>query len=281
MRFILVFILCSQIFYSQSTAKDLRGTIKINDSSFIPFKVSILKNHLNQIEGYSLTDENGPHETKSYIKGSHDDQTGVLKFQEYGIVYSKSPFDELDFCFVHFEGKMKSFYKTKKITGAFQGKYEDGSKCVDGEIILVDEEILTNKIEKIKKKLDKPRFQKKLSKIDTVNLKPITTDEDLNVFVNSRQLVVSIYDSGKVDNDRIDLYVDNQLILKDYSIKKERKNIPLTIKRKRISVKVVALNEGSSAPNTVKIEVRSGKDFVSTKTTLKTNESATLSLVKR
>jgi len=285
MRLIVLFIFSCQIFYSQSELKDLRGTLKLNDTAFIPFKLSILKNHLNEIEGYSLTDENGPHETKSYVKGTHDEKSGVLKFYEYGIVYSKSPYDELDFCFVHFEGKMKDFYKSKKIMGNFQGKYDNGSKCIDGEIILLDEGTVNDKIEKFKKKFNKPRFQKniakRLPKIDSIQLKPITTDEDLNVFVNSKKLVISIYDSGKVDDDRINLFVDDKLILKDYSIVKERKEIPLEIKRKRISVKVVALNEGTSSPNTVKIEVRSNNDFISTKTTLKTNESASLSLVRK
>jgi len=277
---ILLFILIScNIATAQFIPKEFSGVIKLNDSSFIPYKLSLIQITNSIIEGSSITDEGGKYETKSKISGTYDSDSKILKFKEFDIVYTKSPYEELDFCFVHFEKKIKNFNKLEKITGNFLGQYVDGTKCIDGKLLLADTQKLEQKISKLKKKYNKPKFHKK--KIDSVKLQPITKGEDLNVFVKSKTLILQIYDSGKIDDDQINLYINNKLVLENFSIKKEKKSIPITLKKKRLSIKVVAINEGASPPNTVKIEVQSQTDFISTKTALKTGEEATLSIIKK
>lgn len=276
--FFILIISCNTL-YAQFLSKEFTGVIKLNDSSFIPYKLDLTSTDNFLISGSSITDEGGVHETKSKIKGNYNPSTHILSLEEYDIVYSKSPYEELDFCFVHFETKLQSFNKPKFLKGPFLGKYVDGSSCINGELLLAD----SKKVEKIKEKFNKPKFQKKIKskKIDTVQLKPITNGEDLNIFVKSKIFKLSIYDSGKIDNDLINLYVDGKLVLENFSIKKEKKEIPIILSKKRMSVKVVALNEGTSPPNTVKIEIQSPTDFITTKTALKTNEKAVLSLVRK
>ncbi len=275
--FILIFSCNSLI--AQFLSKEFSGVVKLNDSSFIPYKIELISTDNLLITGVSITDEGGEHETKSKISGSYNSKTHILKFEEYDIVYSKSPFEELDFCFVHFESEIQNFNKLKVIKGPFLGKYVDGTSCINGDLMLAD----AKKIEKLKEKFDKPKFQKKIKskKIDSIQLAPITNGEDLNVFVKSKIFKLSIFDSGKIDNDLINLYIDNKLILENYSIEKEKKIIPLILNKKRMSIKVVAVNEGTSPPNTVKIEIESPTDFISTKTALKVNEEAVLSLINK
>ncbi len=282
MKFLQLFLFIFNFYfiYSQSIPREFSGVVKINDSLFIPYDLSLNRVNETEIIGYSITDKGGAHETKSNVTGYFDEEKGVLKFNEFDIVYTKSPYDQFDFCFVYFEGSMRKFKSAKALKGNFSGRYANGVKCIDGELLLVDQQ----KIEKIKKRLDKPKVRKlleKSKKIDTVSLAPITKNETVNVFVKSSVLMVSIYDSGKEDNDKINLYLDDKLILEDYAITREKKQIPIQITKKFASLKVEALNEGTSPPNTVKIEVQSLNDYIATKTSLHKGETAVLSFVKK
>lgn len=281
--YILTFLFSNSLLYAQFNSKEFSGVIKLNDSAFIPYKISFVNKNNMFIEGTSITDEGGKHETKSKITGSYHSKTNIFEFKEYDIVYSKSPYGALDFCFIHFESKIKNLSNLKTIKGKFLGKYIDGTSCINGELLLADKRKLEEKIAKLKKRFDKPKYHKKVlpKVIDSVKLKPITTGEDLNVFVKSKVLVLEIYDSGKIDDDKINLYVDDKLVLENFIIRKEKKKIPIVLQKKRLSVKIVAVNEGNSPPNTVKIEVKGSSDYIVTKTALKKNEEAILSLVRK
>ena len=281
--FFFILIFTSNILFSQNLSKEFTGVIKLNDSSFIPYNIHLVSMDNIFITGTSVTDEGGEHETKSKISGSYDSNTHTLKLKEYDIIYSKSPYEELDFCFIHFEGKIQNFNNPKHIKGPFSGRYIDGSSCIDGELLLADAKKMEQKIKKLKKKYDKSKFQKKFksTNIDSIKIKDITNGEDLNIFIKSKVLKLSIHDSGKIDNDLINLYIDDKLVLENYSIQKEKKIIPLVLTKERMSIKVVAINEGTSSPNTVKVEIESPTDYITTRTTLKVNEEAILSLVNK
>ncbi len=284
MKYVLFFLINIGYAYSQFLPKEFTGILRVHDSTMISYKIYLEKNiATSSIEGYSITGIDGPHETKSLIRGTYSSKDKVLSFEEYDIVYTKSSYDELDFCFIHFTQEVKDFNSLKKLKGNFNGKYVDGTKCVDGEIIVVESSKLEKKIEKLKKRLDKPKFQNKIAPkvIDTIKLESITNKEELNVVVKSEVLILSIYDSGKIDGDRINLYINGELVLEDFTIEKEKKQIPIKIKGKKTSIRVEALNEGSSSPNTVKVELNGPSDYLETKTTLIEGENAYLTLIKK
>lgn len=264
------------------------GVIKLNDSAFISYKLAFeAKDGI--INGYSITDAGGPHETKSNVRGTYDSDAKELAFNEYDIVYTKSPITELDFCLVNFKGKLRNLKKNKPFSGDFRGLYPDGNSCLDGQIIMTP----FAKVEKRAKKADKmiqksKRFSKKIkdnvsatTALDTLSMSVVKKGENLNVFTKTKNVIVSVYDAGKVDNDRINLYVDSQLVLADYAIEKNKKEIPITITKAFTEIKVEALNEGTSAPNTVKVEIKDGQRLITTRTSLKSNEKAALTLVNQ
>lgn len=264
------------------------GVIKLNDTAFISYKLAFEVKD-NVIEGYSITDAGGPHETKSNITGSYNKDDKELVFNEYDIVYTKSPITELDFCLVYFKGNMRNLEKNKPFSGDFRGLYPDGKSCLDGQIIMSP----FAQVEKRAKKADKliqksKRFSKQIKEnvsattaLDTLSMSVVKTGENLNVFTKTKNVILAIYDAGKVDDDRINLYIDGQLILSNYAIEKNRKEIPITITKEFTVIKVVALNEGTSAPNTVKVEINDGQRMISTRTSLKSNEHAALTLVNQ
>ena len=285
--FLSLFFFSTSVF-SQEAMYEYIGVIKLSDSAFISYRLAFEEVD-GRIEGYSLTDMGGKHETKSNIKGRYDETEKILSFQEYDIVYTKSPIDEFDMCLINFEGKLRNLKKSKAFSGDFRGLYPDGKTCKDGMVIVSNARKADKRIEKFDKKVQKSKkvsqeVKDKISMrraLDTLTMSVVKKDENLNVFTKTKKLIISIYDAGKVDDDRVNIYVDGKLILENFSILADKKEIPITITKEFTRVKVTALNVGDSAPNTVKVEILDGSNLITTRTSLDTNESAVLTLIKQ
>ena len=283
--FLVFFISFGSICYGQTY--EYLGVIKLNDTALIPYRLAFTENG-GDISGYSLSDLGGKHETKSNIRGTYIKKENKLVFQEYDIVYTKSPIDELDMCLVNFEGSLRNLEKNKAFSGDFKGLYPDGKKCLDGMIIMSNAKKVEARIAKFDKKIQKSKkvsqeVKDKISlkrSIDTLTMSTVKADENLNVFVKNTKTTLVIYDAGKVDDDRVQVSVNGEIILDDYSILRERKRIPINLEKGTSKIEVIALNEGTSAPNTVKVEILDGDNLITTRTSLKTGDKASLTLIK-
>lgn len=290
LRFSLFFTFCltSFITSAQLETYEFMGVIKLNDTSFIPYKLAFEELD-GKIRGYSLADLGGKHETKSNIRGNYDPKEKIFSFAEYDIVYTKSPLGEVDMCLINFEGKMRDLKKTKAFSGNFKGLYPDKTACLDGMLILSGSEQVLDRVAKLDQKIQKSKkvsqeLKDKISAkrtLDTLTMSVVRNNENLNIFTKTNTISISIYDFGKVDNDRINLYVDNLLILEEYAIGREKKKIPITLNSNLAKVRIEAVDEGTSPPNTVKIEISDGGNLVTTSTSLKTSETAQLTFTKQ
>lgn len=267
---------------------DFMGVIKLNDTSFISYKIAFeIQN--DSISGYSITDMGGQHETKSNIKGSYNEDTREFSFQESDIIYTKSPIIEDDFCFIHFKGRVKNIRDVEEIEGVFSGLYTDGQTCLDGDIKMVSIEKIKKKAEKVDKKIQRTkRIDEEIKKnvsvtkmLDTLSMNIIAQNENLNILTGDQQVEFTIYDAGKEDDDRIDLIINGETVLENYTVTKERKIMKVPLKTRQTKIEVIALNVGTSAPNTVKIEFKDSRNFVSTLTNLNEGEHASVTIVKR
>lgn len=283
--FLAFFISFNSISYAQTY--EYLGVIKLNDTALIPYRLAFTETN-GEISGYSLSDLGGKHETKSNIRGTYIKKEHKLVFQEYDIVYTKSPIDELDMCLVNFEGSLRNLEKNKVFSGDFKGLYPDGKSCLDGMIIVSNAKKVEARIAKFDKKIQKSKkvsqeVKDKISlkrSIDTLTMSTVKADENLNVFVKNTETTLVIYDAGKVDDDRVQISINGTIILDDYSILRERKRIPIQLEKGTSKIEVLALNEGTSAPNTVKVEILDGDHLITTRTSLKTGNKASLTLIK-
>ena len=226
LKYIFFFIafLMSHLAFAQLDPYEFLGVIKLNDSAFIPYKLAFEEVD-GLIQGYSVSDLGGSHETKSNIKGIYDAEKKTFSFEEYDIVYTKSPIAELDMCLVNFTGKMRNLKKAKAFSGDFKGLYPDKTACLDGMIILSASEKIQERIAKLDKKIQNSKkvsqeLKDKISTkraVDTLTMSVVKKNENLNVFTKTKKVIISIYDSGKVDDDRINLFVDDVLILENYA----------------------------------------------------------------
>ncbi len=284
-----LFLICLT-FASAMNAQEYEffGVIKLNDSSFISYKV--LFDRVNDsIYGYSLTDFAGKHETKSNIKGYYSEDENLLSFEEYDIVYTKSPVVQKDFCFVNFKGKVRNLDRAKAFSGDFKGLYADGTPCLDGMIIVNSGEQVKKRVEKIDKVVQRSRkFSDSIKKnikvatvLDTLTRNIIAKDENLNIFTRDQKVKLAIYDAGKEDGDIINLYVDNKPVLENYTVLHEKKLLEFKLENPQTQIRVEAVSEGTSAPNTVRLEVEDSRNFVRTITNLKQGEKAQMTIVKK
>ena len=264
------------------------GVIKLNDTSFISYKV--LFDRVNDsIQGYSLTDFAGKHETKSNIKGYYNEAENLLSFEEYDIVYTKSPVVQKDFCFVNFEGKVRNLDRVKAFSGDFKGLYADGTSCLDGMIIVNSGQEVKKRVEKIDKVVQRSRkFSDSIKKnikvakvLDTLTRNIIAKNENLNIFTRDQKIKLAIYDAGKEDGDVINLYVDDKPVLENYTVLHEIKYLEFDLENVETKIRVEAVSEGTSSPNTVRLEVEDSRNFVRTITNLKEGEHAQMTLVKK
>ncbi|QXP55422.1 hypothetical protein H0I25_15290 [Cellulophaga sp. HaHa_2_95] len=263
------------------------GVLKLNDSSFISYRLNfeILKN--NAVKGYSVTNMGGAHETKSYVEGLYDAKEKVITFNETGIEYTKSDITTYDFCYVHFTGKLKNSNGQQMLEGPFLGKYSDGVACINGDIMVKNME----KIEKIAKKADKKiQRSNKIAdsvkqKIDIMNLidfnglNVLKADEKTTMFSKDASMKVTIWDAGKLDGDKISIFYNGKNIINNHAIQKNKKVITLQLKKGENLLKFRADNVGQIAPNTAKIEITLGSKTIDLLSNLKKDEYTSVIVV--
>lgn len=273
--------------YSQNE-QEYYGIIKLNDSSFISYKLNLAENN-GTISGFSITDIGGEHETKSSITGNYNHKTNLLLFKEVGIIYTKSKISDYDFCFIHFEGKVTNINSKNNISGEFKGKYSDGSTCINGEISLKGIEKITKRAEKVDNIIKKSKRIDEHTKasvsvlktLDSLSMNVLKANQNLSTFSNAKKVTLKISDAGKVDGDKISIYLNDTILLKNYIVTKNIKEIDIPLKSKKTTIKVYALNLGSISPNTAKIEIINSNTTIKTLTSLKKNEKTLITIIKK
>ena len=268
------------------------GAIKLNgnDKTIITYRL-VFEENKGKILGFSVTDLDGAHETKNTIEGTYDRKTKLFTFQEKEILYTKSKYAQSSFCFVNFSGKVKLVDNTSKVEGAFKGLYKNKTKCIDGTVTLVGSHKIYNFANKVNKKIQKSKKVDQETKnkvnpvkmIDSLKINKLSKDQNLNVFWESKKVVIEIFDAGQEDGDIINLYHNDVLILDNYKIKLEKKllSIPIDITINNV-FKIKAINEGTIPTNSAKIilvdENNRTFDLLSS---FKKNESASITIIKK
>lgn len=281
------------IFFSYSIkpiCQDLEfyGAIKLNgkDEQAITYKLNLTKEG-NKVNGYSITDLAGEHETKSKIIGTYDEDSKLLKFKETGIIYTKSPISKESFCFIHYEGKIKLNAATSKINGKFQGKFKDNKKCIDGTIELVGTEKVTKLLNKINTRIQKSdeldveqKEKYDVIKIfDSLQVNQMMSNQNLNIFNNSRYVTFEIWDHGNEDGDIINFYHNDKLILENFIVKNKKHQFSVQLINQINIFKIEAVNQGTQGLNTAMLKV-TGDNVIKFLSNLSQGETSQVTFIK-
>jgi len=282
-------ILLVNFSFSQ-TNYEFYGALKLNgnDKTIITYRL-VFSEKNGSISGYSVTDLDGPHETKNIISGTYDKSKKLFSFQEKEILYTKSKFDENAFCFVNFSGKVKLVENTSKLEGDFKGLFNNKTKCIDGTMTLIGSNKIYNLVNKVNKKIQKSKKIDTKTKeksnpvklLDSLKINKLSKDQNLNVFWESNSVKLDIWDNGQEDGDIINVFHNNKLILSQYVVTNKKKTINITLIGKNDVFKVVAINEGKIKPNTAKLEIHDKNRSFELLATLNKDEDATITIIKK
>lgn len=266
------------------------GALKLNgnDKTVITYRLMFYENE-GKLDGYSITDIGGPHETKNTISGSYNAKTKELNFREESILYTKSPITASMFCFVNYSGKIKLVNDNSKLTGDFKGLYQNKTKCIDGTLTLIGSAKLysllnkiNNKLQKSKKVDDKVKQKvNPISILDSLKVNNLSRGQNLNVFTKFNTLDLIVWDSKVEDGDKINLYNNDVLILKEYVLVNKKKKITANLEKGNNVFKIEAVNQGDLQLNTASIQLIDQERTFDLVSNLKKGESASITIIKQ
>jgi hypothetical protein len=239
------------------------------------------------IEGYSYANLGTSDETKCSITGTIDTINQLLNIRETAIIYSKSALPHKQFCMLelHLKKTIKknlSFYK-----GTCKGMlFKSKSSCASGTAMMVEQEEANKKLKELLPTKDtqqlKNIIQEKINtaKKETNALATIYPNEENYFTCTSNKVILTIQDNNEIDHDRISVSVNNELLLDNYELTKTPKQLTIPINSSLTTIKISALNEGNSAPNTALIILQSASVSKSYISNLNIGTSTTIHIKK-
>lgn len=287
-KLVIIFFMISSTFFAQEKYEYF-GALRLNgeDTSLISYRLVFTEQN-GKIKGYSVTDLAGEHETKNAISGTYNTKTKEFSFKEDDILYTKSTISDDMFCFINYTGKVKLVNDNSKVDGDFKGLFKNQTKCINGTLTLVGSNRLYKALGKLNNKIQKSKKVDAETKLkvnpvailDSLKVNNLIKNQNLNVFWKSKSAGVELWDSGKEDGDMVNVYHNDKLILKNYIVTNKKKKIMVKLEEKNV-FKITAVNEGEISPNTVMVLLTDEDRVFELMSSLKTSESATITIIKR
>lgn len=263
------FLLFCNVAYSQ--AIELTGAIIIGKTEMMSYRIVYSINSKNEISGYSIADLGGDLETKSRISGMYNPAKKALRFEETAILSTKAKLSASDFCLMSVNGKFERKAGKNVFTGNFVSKSgNDKLVCESGTIILTTTKEIYKAAAKASQAIDKLPATDSLTREIKARLNPLKGVEKVKTLTsgNSEEYTLSddvvqfdIFDDKLEDGDVISILKNNTTILNQLKTTNKVQSFRFVVRadEKAATFTIVANNEGTSPPNTVKIVMTNGK----------------------
>lgn len=268
----IIFFLLLQVILSQAQINKnvFIGALTIKGVPPYTYRVEFTDS-ANVITGFSITDLQGPDQTKTAITGSINTSKKEFTFKETRLISTRSKINRDSFCYISAKLKLKERKGAKMLAGSFTGYMKDGrTSCGTGEITLVSKSDIIEKLMKLGPQAD--TVLKLVEKVDaavkdeeqTIDAAPkqsylsVRPGSATSVGCKSNKAAIEIWDNSKIDGDIISLYHNDKTLLSHYTLsnKKEQFIIDLTLSTEKI--KLVSEHEGSEPPTTVRLSCTCG-----------------------
>jgi hypothetical protein len=275
---IILFFTISFQSFSQNTFNYL-GTLILSNNTPISFSLNLQEQN-GIINGYSITNINTPDETKSEISGLYFKKDKSFQLQETQILQTNSEAPLNTFCYINMNLSLKGKFGTKRLEGTFIGNFLDSTQCASGKIILMEEEKLIKRIEKVKKKINK-QASKTLTDTNQIQQTKILKDGDeFTINWESGKIKLFIWDANQEDGDKIQLIINGNIILNNFETKNKRKKIRYRLIDGVNTIEIKATNLGTSPPNSSRIELVDSKTKYPIITQLELGKSVIIQIIK-
>ncbi len=272
---LLLFLNFAELSSAQNMQKNYLGSLILSNNSSISFSI-----HFNEqngvVNGYSLTNIGNPDETKSDISGVYFKKDKSFQLQETQILSTSSESDLSTFCFINANLSIKGKLANKRLEGEFFGLFPNNDTCAEGKILLMEKQKVEKKIKKVKKKIEK--LEEKTNQV--LITKQLKDGDDFVVKWEADNLKLFIWDANKEDGDRIQLKINDEIILYDYTTKRKQKKVKYKLRKGENTIEIEALSLGSSPPNTSRIQLVDSKIKYPIITQLELGKSALITIMK-
>ena len=263
---------------SQNTSNYL-GTLILSNNTPISFKLELTEKK-GVVNGFSITNIGTKDETKSEITGLYFKSDNSFQLQETQILSTKSEAPLNTFCYINMNLSFKGKFGTKRLEGTFIGKFSNDTECARGKVILMEEEKLKKKIDKIEKKIEKNYLETVPDENLVQETKILKDGDDFTINWENDKLKLFIWDANKEDGDKIELKINNKIILYDFETKNKRKEIQFKLQKGENIIEIKATNLGTSPPNTSRIELVDSKTKYPIITQLELGKTAIIKIIK-
>ena len=253
----LTLLLSTNITFSQNYFNYL-GTLILNDNTPISFKLKLIEKE-GIVNGVSITNIGTKDETKSEITGLYFKTDKSFQLQETQILETKSEAPLNTFCYIKMNLSFQGLFRSKRLEGHFEGNFLDSSKCASGKIILMEEKKIKKKIRKIKKKIEKmsTEYFENTNQIQQTRI--LKDGDDFSINSTNKKITLIIWDANSEDGDRVELKINNKIILHNFETKNKRKKIKFKLQQGENTIELKAVNVGMSPPNSSRIELVDSK----------------------
>jgi|TARA_B100000780_G_scaffold94356_1_gene65656 hypothetical protein len=280
-KILILFLLVTKLTFGQINNYKFIGTIISDNLPPISFKLD-LNEQEGRVSGFSLTNINSQDQTTSEVQGIYLKKSKTFQINETQIISTSSESPINSFCYLNMTLELKEKRNKKFLEGNFIGNFLDSSSCAKGKIILMEEDFVNKKLKKINKKIEK--FNKKnFPKKDTNTIlitKTITDKNNFEIQWESKFLTLNIWDSNKEDGDRINLTINNEIVLLNYTTKNKPKKIKYRLRKGKNVLKIKAVSTGALPPNTSRIELIDNKIKYPLISELELNKTAEIIIFK-
>lgn len=280
MRFITTLLLISYVnLASSQNHLNYLGTLILSNNMPISFKLNLIEKE-GIVSGTSITNIGEKDETKSEIMGLYFNSDKSFQLKETQILQTTSEAPLNTFCYINMNLSFKGLLGRKRLEGTFTGNFLDSTECASGKIILMEEKKLKKRLEKAKKRIEKkhPDISDETTLIEQT--KTLREGENLSINWRSNKMKLFIWDANKEDGDRIELKINNKIILNNFETKNKRKKIRLGLEEGENIIEIKATNLGASPPNTSRIELVDDKTRYPILIQLELGKVATIRIVK-
>lgn len=117
------------------------------------------------------------------------------------------------------------------------------------------------KAQKEEFELQRQKRQEERKAAEKPEQKEITEGKPHKIKVKNEIIDFFIWDGGKLDYDQVSIYVNNQELLRQYTLTASLKKFNISMEQKEMSIKILALNEGNEPPNTADIVIKDGNEI--------------------
>tara|TARA_B100000900_G_scaffold85578_2_gene69304 strand:- start:15700 stop:16539 length:840 start_codon:yes stop_codon:yes gene_type:complete len=273
-RFIISLIIILLLFKSITGNNNFKfsytGTIVIDEK---PLNFNIYFNKKRGIvDGYSLINIGNQNETKSKLTGIYFKSDKSYQLIETGIIQTKSKIDTNSFCFIKMQLFEKGKFRNKRLEGNFTASLKNDSVCAEGKVFLTPK----NKIEK-KLKIIEKSLSTSLNKTETNVI--LKSGDDYSIYCKNQKIKLEITDADLEDGDKIELKINDIIILDNYTTTKIKKTITYKLINEDTYINIKSISDGKSPPNTSVVKIIDGENIHPIVTEMKKDQNIKIKLV--